>query len=48
LIYDKIRGGRVLFSGEKKEEEEEEEIREGKRGLTSYNLNITNGFTDEY
>jgi hypothetical protein len=47
LIYDKIRGGRVLFSGKKKEEEEEE-IREGKRGLTSYNLNITNGFTDEY
>jgi hypothetical protein len=47
LIYDKIRGGRVLFSGKKKKEEEEE-IREGKRGLTSYNLNITNGFTDEY
>jgi hypothetical protein len=45
LICDKIRGGSLLFFVE--EMEEELKMEEGGRSL-GHNLNITNGFTNEY
>jgi len=45
LICDKIRGGSLLFFAE--EMEEELKMEKGGRSL-GHNLNITNGFTNEY